>query len=138
MLSEYSRGALADPVAVTRVRNFGVHQEVKGRVHLLMHMIVSDDGKYRFSHAAIASKYVCKQFWENQTDQIISNLQLMLFNGPTEVSQPLFETYGHRVFSSGGIELRCRNLTTGALSQLKLDRLYGSNFACMFWICLFN
>ncbi|KAJ3229557.1 hypothetical protein HDU81_005252 [Chytriomyces hyalinus] len=115
--------ALADPIAVSRVRNFGAHEGVNGKVHLLMHMIPSDDGQYRFSHAAIASKYVCEQLWQNQTDQMISNLQDMLGYGTTEVSQPLFETYAHRVLSSGGLKLRCRNLMTGARSLLKLDTL---------------
>ncbi|KAI8822307.1 hypothetical protein BJ741DRAFT_635875 [Chytriomyces cf. hyalinus JEL632] len=95
--------ALADPIAVARIRNLGVHRGLKGRVHLLLLMIVSDDGQYQFSHAAFASKYVFDQLWEKHPQQMISNLQDMLRERCTEISQPLFEAYRHRVLSSGGI-----------------------------------
>ncbi|KAJ3235473.1 hypothetical protein HDU81_000416 [Chytriomyces hyalinus] len=118
--------ALADPSAATRVRNHGIGTESNAGVHLLLHVIVSADGQYKYSHATLASTYVGEQLWANHSEQMIMNLQEMLFDGPFELRRRLFEIYGHCAFSSGGFELKCRNLTTGVLSALTVDKLDGA------------
>jgi hypothetical protein len=73
----------------------------------------------------VASKYVGELLWEKHSAQMIKNLQDMLGGSPNEISRHLFQIYGHRVFSSGGRKLNCRNLETVESSALTLDRLGG-------------
>ncbi|KAI8837772.1 hypothetical protein BJ741DRAFT_707926 [Chytriomyces cf. hyalinus JEL632] len=77
--------ALADPDAATRVQNYRICTESYAGLHLLLHMIPSADGQYKYSHAALASRYVGEQLWKNHSEQIVANLQQMISNGPFEI-----------------------------------------------------
>ncbi|KAJ3222885.1 hypothetical protein HDU81_009544 [Chytriomyces hyalinus] len=118
--------ALADISVVDRVQNYGTYKEANAGVHLLLHKIVSDDSQYHYSHDTIASNYVGEQLWENHAAQMVRNIQsCLLIERPTEICRHLFEIFGHRAISSGGITLNCRNLKTGEFSELTLDNLNG-------------
>ncbi|KAJ3222886.1 hypothetical protein HDU81_009545 [Chytriomyces hyalinus] len=118
--------ALADQSAVARIQDYGIYTEENARVHLLLHMAVSEDGQYHYSHNVIASKYVGEQLWEHLSVQMIRHIQDALFMGsPTEICSRLFEIFGQQAFSSGGLKLDCRNLKTGELSEVTLDALDG-------------
>ncbi len=92
---------------------------------MLLEIIVSDDGNYKFEYVDIASKYVGEQLWQKHTAQMVLNLQEMFGGSPNEISRHLFEIYGHLVFSQGGKTLKCRNLDDGSISNLLLDGFNG-------------
>ncbi|KAI8829219.1 hypothetical protein BJ741DRAFT_569414 [Chytriomyces cf. hyalinus JEL632] len=103
--------ALKDEDAATRIANVALDREMNGNVHMLMHMIVSEDGQmhvlphmdasdddqYRYRHAVIASRYVAEQLWGKHFAQMMTNLQEMVLQNPTEISRLWTEMYGQRV-----------------------------------------
>jgi hypothetical protein len=102
--------ALADVDAVKGVRSIGIPTKIFATTHTLLHIIVSNDGLYQFTHVDIASKYVGEQLWIRHSAQMITNLQEMFGGSPNEISRHLFEIYGHIFFSTGGKKLKCRDL----------------------------
>ena len=117
---------LADFDAVKGVRNIGKPTRIFATSHTLLHMVVSNDSQYKFSHVDIASKYVGEQLWIHHSAQMITNLQEMFGGSPSEISRHLFEIYGHRVFSTGGRILKCRCLESDTVSHITLDAFNGS------------
>jgi len=101
---------LADVDAVKGVRNIGNPTRIFETSHTLLHIRVSSDGLYHFTHVDIASEYVGEQLWIRYAAQMITNLQEMFGGSPNEISRHLFEIYGHMVFSAGGRTLRCKCL----------------------------
>jgi hypothetical protein len=119
------RASLEDADAVKSVRNIGKPTGIFPTAHMLLHVIVTYDGKYEFQHVDIASKYVGEQLWAKHSAQMVLNLQEMFGGSPNEISRHLFEIYGHRVFSQGGKKLRCRDLDSGTTSNLHLEGFDG-------------
>jgi hypothetical protein len=115
--------ALADVDAVKGVRNIGNPTSIYTTSHTLLHVVVSSDGQYRYSHVDIASKYVGEQLWIRHSAQMITKLQEMFGGSPTEISRHLFEIYGHRIFSAGGQTLKCRCLESDAVTAITLNAL---------------
>jgi hypothetical protein len=101
--------ALADVDAVKGVRNIGDLTNIFSVTHTLLHIIVSNDGLYQFTHVDIASKYVGEQLWIRHSAEMLTNLQEMFGGSPNEISKHLFEIYGHLVFSVGQMQMpgRC-------------------------------
>jgi hypothetical protein len=115
--------ALADVDAVKGVRSIGIPTKIFATTHTLLHIIVSNDGLYQFTHVNIASKYVGEQLWIRHSAQMITNLQEMFGGSPNEISRHLFEIYGHMVFSNGGRTLKCRCLEDATVTEITLDAL---------------
>lgn len=115
---------LQDVDAVKGVKSIGNPTQIFQTTHTLLHIIVTQDGTYQFSHVDIASDYVGEQLLIRHCAQMISNLQEML-GSPVEISRHLFEIYGHIVFSIGKITLKCRCLEDGSMSDMTLDDLNG-------------
>ena len=115
--------ALADVDAVKGVRSIGIPTKIFATTHTLLHIIVSGDGLYQFTHVDIASKYVGEQLWIRHSAQMITNLQEMFGGSPNEISGHLFEIYGHMVFSIGGRTLKCRCLEDAKVTEITLDAL---------------
>ncbi|KAF0727977.1 hypothetical protein Ae201684P_009436 [Aphanomyces euteiches] len=113
--------ALIDVDAVKCVRNIAAPTRIYQNAHMLLHIIVSDDGNYQFECVDIASKYVGQQLWQLHSAQMLVNLQEMFGGSPSVMSGHLFEMYGHKVFAQGGKTLNCRNLEDGFVSQLTLS-----------------
>jgi hypothetical protein len=124
-VKQYMESALADVDAVKGVRNIGVPTGIFQTSHMLLQMVVSNDGLYRFMHVDIASRYVGENLWQRHHSQMIINLKEMFGGAPNQIARHLFEIYGHIVFASGGKELKCRSLETGEKSTLKLKELDG-------------
>ena len=105
------------------VHNIGIPTKIFATTHTLLHIIVSRDGLYQFTHVDIASKYVGEQLWKLHSAQMIMNLQEMFGGSPNEISRPLFEIYGHRVFSIGRRTLKCRCLEDDTVTDFTLESL---------------
>jgi hypothetical protein len=82
--------SLADIDAVKSVRNIGILTSIFPTAHMLLHVVVSDDGNYTFQYV--------EQLWKKHASQIVMNLQEMFGGSPNEISRHLFEIYGHIVF----------------------------------------
>ncbi|KAJ3238948.1 hypothetical protein HDU78_003124 [Chytriomyces hyalinus] len=121
--------ALADVDTVKGVRDIWNLTKMFQTSDTLLHIITSDDDQYQFKCIDIASEYVGEQLWEKHSAKMITNLKGIFACGPDEIPRHLFEIYAHRVFSFGGISLKCRNLETGKTSDLKLNRLDGERVA---------
>ncbi|EGF84177.1 hypothetical protein BATDEDRAFT_84908 [Batrachochytrium dendrobatidis JAM81] len=122
--SDPIKKALADVNAVKGTQSIGELTKAFTTSHTLLHVIVSDDGKYEFLHLDIASKYVGEKLWQRHSSQMITNIQVML-GTPDEISRYFFEIYGHRVFSTGRKTLKCRCLEDGKATKITLDALNG-------------
>jgi hypothetical protein len=125
IVPEFMEEALADVDAVQGVRNIGIPTKIFSTTHTLLHIIVSNDGKYQFCHVDIASKYVGEQLWKLHHAQMITNLKEMFGGSSNEISRHLFEIYGHMVFSQGGRTLKCRCLEDATVTEINLDDLNG-------------
>jgi len=121
--------ALADVDAVKGVRHIGSPTKIFQTTHTLLHIIVSDDGLYRFLHVDVASKYVGEQLWQLHHAQMIINMQEMFSGSPNEISRHLFEIYGHLIFSRGGKKLKCKNLEDESVSEITLEKLDGKRIS---------
>ncbi|EPZ35863.1 hypothetical protein O9G_004148 [Rozella allomycis CSF55] len=121
--------ALADVDAVKGVCNIGILKNMLDTTHTLLHILVSNDGLYQFTHVDIASKHVGEQLWIRHSAQMITNLQQMFGSFPNEIARHLFEIYGHMVFSVGGRTLKCKCLESGAASEITLDALHGQRIS---------
>jgi hypothetical protein len=115
--------AIADVNAVKGVQCIGIPTKIFPTSHTLLHIIVSSDGRYQFTHVDIASKYAGEQLWMRQYAQMITNLRDMFGGSPNEISRHLFEIYGHVVFSAGGRTLKCRCLEDATVTEITLDVL---------------
>jgi hypothetical protein len=117
--------ALADVNAVKAVKNFCIPTSIFETTHTLLHIIVSNDGKFEFRHVDIASEYVGEQLWKMYYQEMILNLQEMFGGSPSVISRHIFEIFGHLVFSKGGQTLKCRCLEDDddTISTITLDRL---------------
>ncbi|KAJ3223094.1 hypothetical protein HDU81_009400 [Chytriomyces hyalinus] len=117
---------LSDTDAVKAIKLVGEPSQQYPETHALMHVLVGM-AKYGLGYEVLgldfASKYVGEMLWELHAPQMVMNLQDMLKAGSQEISRHLFEVYGHRVFSSGGVPLNCRNLMNGETSILMLETL---------------
>ncbi|OAJ37371.1 hypothetical protein BDEG_21402 [Batrachochytrium dendrobatidis JEL423] len=122
--SDPIKKALADVNAVKGTQSIGELTKAFTTSHTLLHVIVSDDGKYELLHLDIASKYVGEKLWQRHSSQMITNIQVML-GAPDEISRYFFEIYGHRVFCTGGQTLKCRCLEDGTMTDITLDTLNG-------------
>ena len=123
-LSNIMEEAFADVDAVKGVRNIGSPTKILATTHTLLHIMVSREGLYQFTHVDIASKYVGEKLWQIYSAQMITNLREMFgVTKPNEISRHLFEIYGHRVFSIGGRTLKCRCLEDDTVSEITLDAL---------------
>lgn len=108
--------ALNDIDAVKNVRHVGQSTDIFPASHTLMHMIVGDDSDrvhYQYLYTDIASRFVGEQLWIRHSKQMIDNLQNMFGGAPNQISGHLFEIYGHRLFASGNISLKAKNLDDG-------------------------
>ncbi|TPX67616.1 hypothetical protein CcCBS67573_g07447 [Chytriomyces confervae] len=70
--------ALADKHAANRIRNAALDREMNGNVHMLMHMVVSEDGQYRYAKATMASKQITERLFDNYPEQMLFILQEQL------------------------------------------------------------
>ncbi|KAI3631272.1 hypothetical protein MIR68_010762 [Amoeboaphelidium protococcarum] len=119
--------ALGDADAVKSLRAVGAPSKMFETTHTLLHMIVGERQgfPYRFLFVDIASKYVGEQLWDRHYEEMIANLRAMIGGMPDEISRHLFEIQSHRIFSKGGMTLKCRNLEDDTESELELDKLSG-------------
>ncbi|KAI8893039.1 hypothetical protein BC833DRAFT_609747 [Globomyces pollinis-pini] len=116
--------ALADIDAVKKVHGIGIPTTIFGSIQTLVHMIVSTDGLYRFTHVDLASKYVGEQLWIHYSTQMITNLNQLFGGIPRAISRHLFESYGNRVFlNEGGRTLNCRCLEDATVDVFILEAL---------------
>jgi hypothetical protein len=122
--------ALADVDAVRGVRSIGIPTNIFTTTHTLLHIIVSSDGCYQFTHVDIASKYVGEQLWQRHSAQMLTNLRDMFGGSPSEISRHLFEIYGHTIFSTGGQTLKCKSLEDAGVpvTEITLADLNGHRF----------
>ncbi|KAJ3231730.1 hypothetical protein HDU78_007554 [Chytriomyces hyalinus] len=67
--------ALADKHAANRIRNVALDREMNGNVHMLMHMVVSEDGQYRHVKGTMASKKITERLFDNYPEQMLFILQ---------------------------------------------------------------
>ncbi|KAJ3406850.1 hypothetical protein HDU80_010247 [Chytriomyces hyalinus] len=128
--------ALSDVNAVMAVKHVFEPTDIFPLSYSLVHMLVGTDdyGRlYQFLGLGLASNYVGEKLWEKHPEQMIENLQEMFDWRSNEMPRRLFEIYGHRVFSSGGPSdgasgrkaLKCRNLSDGTESMLRLQDFGG-------------
>ncbi|KAJ3243363.1 hypothetical protein HDU78_000559 [Chytriomyces hyalinus] len=128
--------ALSDVNAVMAVKHVFEPTDIFPLSYSLVHMLVGTDDygrPYQFLGLDLASNYVGEKLWEKHPEQMIENLQEMFDWRSNEMPRHLFEIYGHRVFSSGGPSdgssgrkaLKCRNLSDGTESMLRLQDFGG-------------
>ncbi|KAJ3249716.1 hypothetical protein HDU77_007528, partial [Chytriomyces hyalinus] len=67
--------ALADKHAANRIRNVALDREMNGNVHMLMHMVVSEDGQYRHIKGTMASKKITERLFDYYPEQMLFILQ---------------------------------------------------------------
>ncbi|KAJ3236069.1 hypothetical protein HDU81_011186 [Chytriomyces hyalinus] len=70
--------ALADKDAVDSIRTVALDREMNYNIHMLMHMVVSDDGQYRYVNGTIASKQIGSKLFEKYPQQMMLILQEQL------------------------------------------------------------
>ncbi|KAI3644083.1 hypothetical protein MP228_010247 [Amoeboaphelidium protococcarum] len=122
--------ALADVDAVRSLREFISLSRTSDITHTLLHMAVgeSQGSPYKFRHVDLASKYVGEQLWDLRYAKMVTSLREMFgcsCSYFSKICSRLFKMYGHRVFSKGGMKLKCRNLEDGSEFELQLDSLTG-------------
>ncbi|KAJ3387251.1 hypothetical protein HDU80_000196 [Chytriomyces hyalinus] len=122
IVPENIKVALCDMKVVNAVKYLGKPSHNFPHSDLLLHMTVGTDEArrpYQFLCLDVASKYIGQQLFKQEAAEMLENLQVLLGGSPHQLSPNLYELYAHHVFSLGGITLKCKNLTTGEISELE-------------------